>query len=150
MLNGDRLNSIALTNSEALSVLMGHCVSSLVSEPTDQDLISTERVRPSSIEEVTASRSHIGRGRGVRVEVRLGLLLPGVNSVTHLEQIGFLLLPLPVDWLPGARDNASIGGGLVQGQAFTQLIPTLRKRNLGELQDVLVGVPRHHVVLPRG
>jgi len=129
---------------------MSHCVSFLVGEPTHKDLISAKRVRPSSIKEVPTGRSYISRGRGVRVEVGFRLLLPGVNSVTHLEQIGFLLLSLSVNWLPGARDNASVGSSLVQGQTFAQLVATLGKRDLSELQDVLVGIPGHHIVLPCG
>jgi hypothetical protein len=120
------LESITAAIVKTLSVLVSDSIGRLEGESTDKDFIGTLRVGPSGIDEVTSKFRDIGRRGGVRVELRGGVLLPGVNAVSHLEEVLLLVLSLSINRLPCARDNGSVSGGLVKSETGSQLVSSLR------------------------
>lgn len=134
----------------AFSVLVSDSVGSLVRKATDNDFITTLRVRPSSKHVMSTFRSYIGGSGGISVNLISSFLFPRVNSISALEKVFFLALGLSVDRFSGARDDTGVRSSLVKSQRRAQLVSTLRESNLSQLEDVVVIIAFHQVVFVGG
>jgi hypothetical protein len=145
-MDSHNLDISTLIHLVAFSVLVSDGVGCLVREATNNDFITTLRVRPSSKHVMSTLRSYIGRGGRISVNLIGSFLFPRVNSISALEKVFFLALGLSVDRLGGARDDTGVRSSPVKSQRRAQLVSTLREGDLSHLEDIIVIIAFHQVV----